>query len=71
MMRVHNLEVLCWLFSMLLTEVKQHKQFMYCIDRSGRKWVGTEHVLKCLGNAFELGEDTIEWYWFSLIYTKL
>lgn len=71
MMRVYNLEVLCWLFSMLLTEVKQHKQFMYCIDSSGRTWVGTEHVLKCLGNAFELGEDITEWYWFSLVYTQL
>lgn len=48
-MCVHNLEVLCWPFSMLLTEVKQHKQFVHHMH-------GTERVLKCLGNAFELGE---------------
>lgn len=71
MMCVHNLEVLCWLFSMLLTEVKEHKQFMHRTDSSGGKWVGTERVLKCLGNAFELGEGIREWYSFSFIYTQL
>lgn len=71
MMCVHNLEVLCWPFSMLLTEVKQHKQFMHRIDSSGGNWVGIEHVLKCLGNAFEFVEGVREWYWFSLIYIQL
>lgn len=55
-MCVHSLQVFYWLFAMLITEVKQHKQFTHSTDSSGGNWVGTEHVLKCLGNALELGE---------------
>lgn len=55
-MCVHSLQVLYWLFLMLITEVKQHKPFMHSTDGSGGNWVGTEHVLKCLRNALELGE---------------
>ena len=70
MMCVHNLEVLCWLFSVLLTEVKQHKQFMHCIDSSGGNWVGAEHVLKCPGNAFELESLSLE-NGIGSVYTQL
>lgn len=51
---------------MLLSEVKQHKQFMHGIESSRDNRVGTEHVLKCLGNVLELGEDTRECSWFSV-----
>lgn len=63
---MHNPGVLCWLFSVLLSEGKQHKQFMHGIESSRGSWVRTEHVLKCLGNALELGEGIRECCWFSV-----
>lgn len=60
MMCRQGLKVLCWLFSMFPAEAEQYKQFVHHTDSSGGNWVGTEHVLKCLGNAFELGEGIRE-----------
>lgn len=53
---MHSPGVLCWLVSVLLSEVKQHKQLMLGTESCGGNWVGTEDVPKCLGNALELGE---------------
>lgn len=50
---MHNPGILCWLFSVLLSGVKQHKQFMHGTESSRGNWVGTEHVLKCLGKVLE------------------
>lgn len=68
-MHVHSLQVLCWLLPVFLTEVQQHKQIMHCVSCSGRSSVGTEHVVKCLRNAFEpekVFEDGIGTPYFML-----